>query len=130
MTDVLNGSTITSTVYKLGSDTYTSADTNGSPVIPSEISAVAPLFTPSIVTDVRSLVEAIALTRDNSGTIATFDSVLPVLPWDNADAYVVKIIPYPSGLKINCTRTATAYSLSINGNNVAFSNNSATYPTS
>ncbi len=128
VTDVFEGASITSTTYKLGDDSYSSSDVSGVPVIPSALSSTIPLLKPAVVTLVRSLDNAITLTMDRNGTVASFDSVLPVMPWPNPDTYVVRIDPYPSGLIINATRTNTAYSLSINGTPVVFdNNNSGTY---
>ena len=130
ITDVFNGASIASTTYEYNGNTYTSNDNNSGPVIPNGISSVAPLFVANSVTTARALVPAITLTRDEDGAIATFDSVLPEMPFDDGDLYDVTINPYPSGLKIIATRTKSRFSLKINNSSVSFDDtNTGNYPT-
>ena len=127
------GTSITSTVYKYGNNEYSSPDAGSplAPVVPTQISSIAPLLTSTVITTVRGQELAITLERDNTGLIATFNAVLPVMPWVDGDVYDVTIDQYPNNLKINCSRVATTYTLTINTDNV-FSGSSLTgvYPTS
>lgn len=130
VTDVFNGANISSTTYRYNSTDYPSNDTSGTPNVPAAISSAASLLTSSVVTTVRALDTAITLTRDNSGLIATFNAVLPTMPWANGNLYDVAISSYPSGLKINASRTSTSYSLKINTTSVTFdTSNNGLYPT-
>ena len=128
---------ITEVLQPTQSTTYT---LDGTSKTKAQLQTAIPLLTDDAISTIDTVVSNNAFTaaRDNTGTIATLDCVLPKtvsgsnkdFPWADGDVYNVTIDPYASGLKINITRVVTTCSMKINGNSIAFTNNAASYPAS
>ena len=128
---------ITEVLQPTQSTTYT---LDGASKTKAQLQTAIPLLTDDAISTINTAVSnnAFVVARDNTETIATFDCVLPKtvsgnnkdFPWANGDIYNVTIDPYASGLKLSITRVVTTCSMKINGNNITFTNNAASYPAS
>ena len=111
---------------------------NGSSSL-AAIKAAISALNDQTLNDIANLPVAITVTRNASGTATNFDCVPRNLPWTRSPDYYYVTISPSSGLKLNITRTATKYTMSINSSNtnpaqdayytpnITFTDNAATY---